>query len=814
VGRRAAPDIARVRSAVEALARLPAAKRLAALERMRSLDGATRREIARLVAHVDDVEAFLGPPSTLGVGRRPRSALAAGRVLGRRWRLVRELDRGGQGVVWEARDVGSGERAAVKVVGRLSRKTRDRIRREVAALRWLRLPGVVRLLDDGEDRGEVWLAMELVRGAPFPGRRRARRWHDVESTALGLLETVGRIHGAGVVHGDLKPSNVLVDARGAATVLDLGLAVSLGADAWGRRLAGGTPGYVAPECLHGRTPDVRSDLYSIGVLLAEALSSDRKTDRVEAVRAADAPPRVREVIVELVSRDPDRRPPSAADVLRRIHPPPTTRRRRRWTEVELRERFAGPDRFLHLREDGAHELFVRTRGDPAAVERELANWFRAGLATLEGDLVRVGRLSIERLRDLRDPASLLAGEVADRDAKYVAVESLRAARRSLSQGNPIAALGALEAAAVAALESRETRTLSVIHSLAVETAMRTGSTREVDRALWLLERTATRNPSTSALVMIARSAAAHLRGDSAEAMRLTSGVVRKGPRSIRRLAWTVRIEAAQRFTLTRQAIEISRASQWANADGSVEARSCARRWRAWLLYRQGRCAEAASSHQRNAQRASSDAERMRDLLDAGVASLDAGYVSRAVKLAHKAAQIATTLRRPVTEVRAHLLLRDALLRSGTLRKPDLETLSAIEEVGFQAFATTARLIEATIAWRHGDHRTARGILDALPRFSVLSRAPAELLVAECLAVAAGARVARDRRTALMRRVSKTVAAPLTAQLYGLLCLGLPSETESLRRKFHQLSIRVNTRERNRMREFMSLKESAEALGIR
>lgn len=363
-------------------------------------------------------------PTTTGVGSK-----VAGRYL-----LIRELGRGGGGSVYEARDERLDEIVAVKLIPILGLQGLPRIRREVTALRRARLPGVVRLRDDGLERGDFFLVMDRIVGQPFPGAGSGpRRWEELRPVALRLLEILATVHYAGLVHLDLKPANVLVDAVGQPWVLDFGIArgTALGEqDPTGFQ---GTLAYAAPEQIHGLDPGVRADLYAVGVMLHEALAGQPRgggqlADRFSAARrppppslkvlAPDLPEHVHRLIDLLTREDPAERPADTLAAIRLLGeapraalddlPLPTTRAR---SEEDLRPLFRGPDLFLHLREDAATELWRRTGGHPRALHAELRGWVSAGLAWREGALVVVGRGALDRLasglrvaaEDVEDP---------------------------------------------------------------------------------------------------------------------------------------------------------------------------------------------------------------------------------------------------------------------------------------------------------------------------------------------------------------------------------------------------------------------------
>jgi hypothetical protein len=271
---------------------------------------------------------------------------SAGAVIANRYRLESAIGSGTYGEVWRAIDLVLDSPVAIKILREPEAPSeRARARREAAALRLLRAPGIVQLLDEGEHDGRAFFAMEMANGAPFPARSRPCPWAELEPVAVALLETLERIHAAGIVHRDLKPSNVLVDDAGRLTVLDFGLA---------RRIARndkltsegfilGTPAYLAPEQIRGAPVVAQTDLYAAGVMLYEALA-DRLPHEAPDVRAVlrnrllhDAasleafapatPPGVIGVIERLLEREIEKRPRSARAALEALrgHAPSKTK---------------------------------------------------------------------------------------------------------------------------------------------------------------------------------------------------------------------------------------------------------------------------------------------------------------------------------------------------------------------------------------------------------------------------------------------------------------------------------------------------------
>ena len=277
-----------------------------------------------------------GPRSKSG-GSTPRRDL----LVGDRYLLQIRIGRGGHGEVWEAEDRLGGGLVAVKLLRAGRTAAPARLGSEVSILRLHQIPGVVRLLDESLGGALPFLVMERIHGAPFPGPGRRRSWARLSETTVALVETLARLHAEGVVHQDLKPANVLVDAAGKPTILDFGIASD-------RRLEElsesgdilGTVPYMAPERFVGDAVTPRADLYSLGVLLFEALTgrlphlAKPGHDLIMAcayeaappVRqiAPRVPPAVAGLVDLLLARDPARRPRSALEVLGMLggHPRP------------------------------------------------------------------------------------------------------------------------------------------------------------------------------------------------------------------------------------------------------------------------------------------------------------------------------------------------------------------------------------------------------------------------------------------------------------------------------------------------------------
>jgi hypothetical protein len=204
-----------------------------------------------------------------------------GTVLSDRYRLESKLGSGGMSTVFLARDETLERWVAIKVMHREISDQPDQIerfRREARAVAQLSHPNVVAVIDAGEDGGYPYIVLEYVEGETLKQRIERLGRLPVDEAVAYAIE-IGRglaaAHARRMVHRDVKPQNVLIDAEGRAKVTDFGIARSLESDGLtktGRVL--GTTDYVAPEQAMGHGVDSRSDIYSLGVLLYEMLTGE------------------------------------------------------------------------------------------------------------------------------------------------------------------------------------------------------------------------------------------------------------------------------------------------------------------------------------------------------------------------------------------------------------------------------------------------------------------------------------------------------------------------------------------------------------
>jgi hypothetical protein len=217
-----------------------------------------------------------------------------GLVLGR-YRPLEPLGSGGSGSVWLARDEQTGLDVALKIVAREG-KAAARAEREAAAAARLRHPSCLRAYSFARDPRHVYIAYEFVPGRTFREALRAGELDDrraIEACAQ-ICEGLAHAHGAGVLHRDVKPSNVLLaeGERVSVRLLDFGLARM--ADAETLTAQGDVPGtlaYIAPERLAGDEASAASDVWAVGVMLWESLAGRHpfwQTSMLETARAIES----------------------------------------------------------------------------------------------------------------------------------------------------------------------------------------------------------------------------------------------------------------------------------------------------------------------------------------------------------------------------------------------------------------------------------------------------------------------------------------------------------------------------------------------
>ena len=212
------------------------------------------------------------------------TALPAGapdaRVIGGRYRLDALIGRGGSAEVWRAEDEALGRHVALKLVTASGGEDAGRVGDEARLLARLSHPGLVPVYDAGTDEtGRPWVVMELVDGGTLADEIGRGPVDPVRVAAVGrvLAEALAYVHAQGLVHRDVKPANVLLGSDGRVRLTDFGIARLVdAAKVTATGLTVGTASYLSPEQVTGSGVGPKSDVYSLGLVLLEALTGERE----------------------------------------------------------------------------------------------------------------------------------------------------------------------------------------------------------------------------------------------------------------------------------------------------------------------------------------------------------------------------------------------------------------------------------------------------------------------------------------------------------------------------------------------------------
>jgi len=257
-----------------------------------------------------------------------------GTMLSDRYRIAGLIGRGGMGEVYRADDLKLRQPVALKFLPEaLSGDPRklERFLHEVRVARQVSHPNVCRVYDIGDADGQHFISMEYVDGEDLAAvLRRMGRPSPEKSLQIArqLCAGLAAAHDKGVLHRDLKPHNIMIDGEGRVRITDFGLA-GFAEDFTGKEVLAGTPAYMAPEQLAGRSVSVKSDIFSLGLVLAELFTGKRVFDganKDQILRSrSSAPtslstltegvdPAVERVILRCLESDPASRPSSALAV--------------------------------------------------------------------------------------------------------------------------------------------------------------------------------------------------------------------------------------------------------------------------------------------------------------------------------------------------------------------------------------------------------------------------------------------------------------------------------------------------------------------
>jgi eukaryotic-like serine/threonine-protein kinase len=285
--------------------------------------------------------AAAGSPSSAAGARKARisdGALRTGSVLGGRYQILKQLGEGGMGTVYKVRDRELERVVAMKVIRPALAQTEEalnRFKQELIIARQVTHRNVSRIYDLAEADGVKFITMEFIEGQSLASLVQ-ERGRLTPKEAAGIIVQVCRAletaHAEGVIHRDLKPQNIMLDAHDRVVVMDFGIARSVQIGSMTQTgVVLGTPAYMSPEQAKGEELDARSDLFSLGIIFYELLTgaSPYKADTpieslykrtTEHVRppievAPEIPKPLSDIVLHCLEIDRDRRYPNATEIL-------------------------------------------------------------------------------------------------------------------------------------------------------------------------------------------------------------------------------------------------------------------------------------------------------------------------------------------------------------------------------------------------------------------------------------------------------------------------------------------------------------------
>ncbi len=278
-----------------------------------------------------------GSVGAAGSSQMPTTFMSVVSALEGRYQILKELGRGGMGIVYQAHDKQLNDQVAIKILSPLlsnDPEALERMKREVSAARRITHPNVIRIHDISETGGLNYVSMEYFQGPSLKEFIKSSGTLSgvmASNIAYQICDGLEEAHRQGVIHRDLKSQNIIIGANHHVKIIDFGLAQSShlqGMTATG--LIMGTPEYMAPEQVSGKRVDERADIYSLGIILYELFTgrvpfSGDSAIAVGFKQLKEDPPKpteinpqlpasVEAVILKALEKDPFRRYSSAGSL--------------------------------------------------------------------------------------------------------------------------------------------------------------------------------------------------------------------------------------------------------------------------------------------------------------------------------------------------------------------------------------------------------------------------------------------------------------------------------------------------------------------
>lgn len=297
------------------------------------------------------------------------------------FQVIRELGRGGMGIVYLAIDENSNRKVAIKTLPMqsLGNDTLEkRFAQEIQLLKSINHPSVVKIFESGTTiEGVPYIVMEYVEGVTLEeicANSYYEDWRQVLKWGRQICDALGNAHRVGIIHRDIKPQNIMITPDSAIKLMDFGIAKSQGAANLTQDRIIGTPAFMSPEQGRGAKIDHRSDIYSLGcvfytLLAGRSLFGDKDSNALEIIQdqinstpvhltqfASHVPLVVAKLVHEMLEKDPDSRPSNVQDVVKEIDL--ILSNRRITLGEKLKKSILIPKRFLEGKISRADHIFL------------------------------------------------------------------------------------------------------------------------------------------------------------------------------------------------------------------------------------------------------------------------------------------------------------------------------------------------------------------------------------------------------------------------------------------------------------------------
>ncbi|HSK72294.1 MAG TPA: serine/threonine-protein kinase, partial [Pyrinomonadaceae bacterium] len=279
------------------------AERAEFLENACGADAELRLEVEKLLASYEDAESFMESPAAedfasliVEKSEKPESGESVGH-----YEIIEQIGEGGMGEVFSAKDVTLNRKVALKLLAAHITEDKNRVsrfRQEAFATSALNHPNIVTIYEIGEWKGRDFIAAEFIDGMMLRSILQKKKLSIGEALdiALQIASALAAAHGAGIVHRDMKPENIMIRPEGLVKILDIGIAKYSPKEGGQKALVEtkvgeviGTAAYMSPEQARGLEIDARTDIWSLGVILYEMIArklpfqGSTRSDRIAAI---------------------------------------------------------------------------------------------------------------------------------------------------------------------------------------------------------------------------------------------------------------------------------------------------------------------------------------------------------------------------------------------------------------------------------------------------------------------------------------------------------------------------------------------------